>query len=413
MNKFSDTENKKIKLLIIGIIMNCAGTEKSFLAFANSIDYDKYDVTLLLAKREGKLLDEIPPQINVITMDERYADMFLLSGKNAIQTIFNCFVKHNPLILFQLIPYFLKICLFKSKRSDIATRMWCDLMKKIPRFPGKYDVAAAYWGDRTMFYMCDKVDADKKIAWLHFDYDNPKREDKLYLSYFDRCDKIITVSENVNKALCNHLPQIADKCVVMENINSSSSIKALAESGTGFPDKEYTGKRIVTVARICEQKGQDIALRVLKKLCDEGYDVRWYFIGNGDDRDISEFKASAMSMEIADRAIYLGATDNPYKYIKDCDIFVLTSRYEGKPITVEEAKILCKPIVITNYLSAAEQLESGKFGMICNTNVEDIFLAVRRMINDNQKRALFELSLSETDFDNVSEMEKFYEICEE
>lgn len=412
MDKLSHKENNKTKLLIIGIIMNCAGTEKSFLAFANSLDYSKYDVTLLLAKREGKLLDKIPPQIKIITMDERYADMFLLSGKNAIRTIFNCFVKHNPFTIFQLIPYFLKICIFKSKRSDIATRMWCDLMKKAPRLPGKYDVAAAYWGDRTMFYMCDKVDAKKKIAWLHFDYGNPRREDKLYLSYFERCDKIVTVSQKVNDALCDHLPQIADRCTVIENINSSSAIKELAECGNSFPDKEYSGKRIVTVARICEQKGQDIALKVLKKLCDEGYDVRWYFIGNGDDNDILEFKASAVSMGIADRAIYLGPTDNPYRYINDCDVFVLTSRYEGKPITVEEAKILCKPIVVTNYLSATEQLENGKFGMVCKIDEDDVFLAVRRLLNDDQKRSALEQTLAAADFDNTSEMEKFYSICE-
>ena len=175
--------SSKIKLLIVGIIMNCAGTEKSFLAFANTIDYDRYDVTLLLARREGKLIDKIPPQIRVITIDERYADMFKLSGANAVGTIMHCIVRHHPLALLRMLPYVVRILAAgsKEKRSGPATELWCSMMRYMPQLDEEYDVCAAYWGDRTMFYMCDKVKAKKKIAWLHFDYGNPPRDDKLYL----------------------------------------------------------------------------------------------------------------------------------------------------------------------------------------------------------------------------------------
>ena len=96
-----NNNDKKIKLLIIGIIMNCAGTEKSFLAFANNLDYSKYDVTLLLAKKEGKLIDKIPQQIKIKTMDQRYADLFLLSGANAAKTIWNCNIMRLKWLLIE------------------------------------------------------------------------------------------------------------------------------------------------------------------------------------------------------------------------------------------------------------------------------------------------------------------------
>ena len=377
-----NNNDKKIKLLIIGIIMNCAGTEKSFLAFANNLDYSKYDVTLLLAKKEGKLIDKIPQQIKIKTMDQRYADLFLLSGANAAKTIWNCNIKHAPLTIFEILPYAVKMVINRSNRSGIATRLWCRMMSKMPELKEEYDVAAAYWGDRTMFYMCDKVKAKKKIAWLHFDYDNPPRDDKLYLSYFKKCDNI-------------------------ENINDPITIDEMSKQGSSFDD-DYKGTRILTVARICDQKGQDMAVDALKRLINDGYNVRWYFLGGGDSTDIEALKKRAEENGISDKIVLLGTTDNPYPYIKDCGIFALTSRYEGKPITVEEAKMMCKPILATKYVSAAEQLDSGKFGVLCDINEESIYYGLKKLLDSSDLRGEIVSNLKNEDFGNKSEIEKFY-----
>lgn len=402
-----NNNDKKIKLLIIGIIMNCAGTEKSFLAFANNLDYSKYDVTLLLAKKEGKLIDKIPQQIKIKTMDQRYADLFLLSGANAAKTIWNCNIKHAPLTIFEILPYAVKMVINRSNRSGIATRLWCRMMSKMPELKEEYDVAAAYWGDRTMFYMCVKVKAKKKIAWLHFDYDNPPRDDKLYLSYFKKCDNIVTVSSRVNDALKNKLPQISDRCTVIENINDPITIDEMSKQGSSFDD-DYKGTRILTVARICDQKGQDMAVDALKRLINDGYNVRWYFLGGGDSTDIEALKKRAEENGISDKIVLLGTTDNPYPYIKDCGIFALTSRYEGKPITVEEAKMMCKPILATKYVSAAEQLDSGKFGVLCDINEESIYYGLKKLLDSSDLRDEIVSNLKNEDFGNKSEIEKFY-----
>ena len=402
-----NNNDKKIKLLIIGIIMNCAGTEKSFLAFANNLDYSKYDVTLLLAKKEGKLIDKIPQQIKIKTMDQRYADLFLLSGANAAKTIWNCNIKHAPLTIFEILPYAVKMVINRSNRSGISTRLWCRKMSKMPEQKEENDVAAAYWCDRTMFYMCDKVKAKKKIAWLHFDYDNPPRDDKLYLSYFKKCDNIVTVSSRVNDALKNKLPQISDRCTVIENINDPITIDEMSKQGSSFDD-DYKGTRILTVARICDQKGQDMAVDALKRLINDGYNVRWYFLGGGDSTDIEALKKRAEENGISDKIVLLGTTDNPYPYIKDCGIFALTSRYEGKPITVEEAKMMCKPILATKYVSAAEQLDSGKFGVLCDINEESIYYGLKKLLDSSDLRGEIVSNLKNEDFGNKSEIEKFY-----
>lgn len=404
-------ENKKIKLLIIGIIMNCAGTEKSFLAFANTIDYDKYDVTLLLAKKEGKLIDKIPPQIKVITMEPQFADLFLLSRANSVKTIWDCVIKHEPLAIFEVVPYVVQMLANPKNRSGAATRLWCRMMNKMAPLEGEYDVAAAYWGDRTMFYMCDKVKAAKKIAWLHFDYGNPPRDDKLYLSYFKQCDDIITVSERVNDALKEKLPEIADRCTMVENINDPKTIGEMSETGDTFNDG-YTGTRVLTVARICDQKGQDMAVDALNRLVKDGYDLKWYFLGGGDESEVEALKAKAEEYGISDRIVLLGTTDNPYTYLRDCDIFALTSRFEGKPITAEEAKMLCKPILATKYVSAAEQLHDGKFGVLCEINSDSIYEELKKMLDCPELCKTFSERLAAEDFGNASEIEKFYAMVE-
>lgn len=401
----------KKKLLIIGIIMNCAGTEKSFLSFAQNLDYDRYDVDLLLARRTGELYGSIPKEINIIELpDSEYADMFLLTGKNAFRTIWNCFCRKNPFVIFEILPYFIKIILNPGKRSDVATRLWCRLLQKFKTLDREYDIAAAYWGDRTMFYMVDKVKAKKKIAWLHFDYGNPPRDDELYLSYFKQCNNIVTVSEKINRTLVSKFPEIADRFITIENINNPKHVWNLALQGESFPDRIFTGKRILTIARISEQKGLDMVIEVLALLRKDELNVRWYIIGGGEKNETDMLKAKAVEMGVADMFFLLGTKQNPYPFMRDCDIYVQPSRYEGKPITVEEAKMMYKPIVATNYLSASEQLDCGNLGIITDISAEAIYRGVRRMLDDEELRDSFTMKLSKCNLGNAEEIEKFYNI---
>ncbi|MBE6701739.1 MAG: glycosyltransferase [Ruminococcaceae bacterium] len=398
----------KKKILFIGITMNCAGSEKSFLSFVNSLDFDKYDVDLLLAKREGLFLEQIPSQVNVIEMGH-FGEVFKLSSKNAFSLIFNTYIKKNPFYAFDILPYFVSLLLFKNKRVRIATKMWLHLMKKMKKVEKHYDIAVAYWGDRTMFYMIDKVDADKKITWLHFDYSFPKRDNDIYLPYFEKCDAIVNVSTTVDDALKRELPVLKDKCVVIENINNPDLIEKMANSGKSFDDG-FSGKRILTVGRIAEQKGYDFAIPAFKKLLQEGYNIKWYALGGADDDYAEYIKGIVKENGVEDSFIFLGTTSNPYPYLKDCDIYAQTSRYEGKPISVEEAKIMKKTILVTNYLSASEQLENGKLGYITDISVDGVYKGLKELLDNEELSANYMKELSSRDFSNKNEIEKFYGI---
>ncbi len=401
----------KTKMLVVGITMNCAGTEKSFLSFLSCLDFDRYDVTLLLAKEEGLLLDQLPKQVKVTVM-EKYGEMFLLSGKNAAKTLINCFVKENPLTLFEIFPYFVKTFFAKGeKRSSAATWMWLHFMNKMPEIKEEYDVAVAYWGDRTMFYMCDKVKAKKKLAWLHFDYANPRRDDSIYLGYFKKCDSIVTVSKLVDESLKATLPEIADRTVMMENITNPRQIWDLALRGETFPDAGYVGKRVLTVGRISDQKGIDLAIPALKRLRDDGFELRWYILGDGEE-DYKQYIVNLLlEYGVADMMIFLGTTQNPYSYLRDCDIYAQPSRHEGKPIAVEEAKIMYKPILATHYLSAPEQLEDGRLGVICDIDSDAIYEGMKRLLTDEKLCDTLSENLKATKFGNPEEIEKFYKMA--
>ena len=386
----------KKRVLIIGITMAAAGSEKSFLSFAaHAIDYSRYDVDLLLAKREGDFLDRVPKEIRILDMGEM-GELFLLDKKNAFSLITKYGICRNPIRIAALLPCIMRRVVGGSTEAKTfaAHRIWMNLMKTMPALEERYDIALAYWGDRTMFYMVDKVKADQKIAWLHFDYGKPPRENVLYEKYFSACDRVITVSKEIENSLKKALPHIASKVLTVENIIDEKEILAASEETADFGD-DFSGIRIVTMGRICNQKGYDLAVPAIARLKKEGYSVKWYILGRGNAEEEREL-ADLIEGHRAEECIsILGIRKNPYPYIKKADIYMQPSRHEGKPISVEEAKILCKPILVTNYTSAREQLENGNFGMITEISADGIYSGLKILLDDEGLRLQYSRILSE------------------
>ena len=373
----------KQKMLIVGITMAAAGSEKSFLSFAShAIDYNKYDVDLLLAQKSGDFLSLVPPEIRILEMGAM-GELFILDRRNAKSIIQRRYLAKNPFRAFGLLPYIIGMKKAKTReaRSFAANRMWLHMMETMPDLPGEYDVSLAYWGDRTMFYMIDKVRAKKKIAWLHFDYSRPPREDALYLDYFQKCDKVVTVSAEIERSLKAALPAIADKVITVENIIDREAILAAADAPADFGD-DFDGIRLLTVGRICAQKGYDLAVPALARLAAEGYHFKWYIIGQGEKDEVSALKAKIQTWGMAEHIVLLGMQKNPYPFMRAADIYMQPSRHEGKPIAVEEAKILCKPIFVTNYTAAEEQMAGGGLGVIGEISEDGIYNGMKTLLSD-------------------------------
>ena len=382
----------KKRMLIIGIRMNAAGTEKSFLSFSKYIDYEKYDVELLLASKTGEFLKFVPPQIKITDMG-KWSWIFDITKDNAAAFITKNVIKKNPFFAFSLVPYIIKMKRGGVSRLYAANRLWVKLMKKMPVREEEYDIALAYWGDHTMFYMLDKVNAKKKISWLHFDYDEPPREDALYLPYFEKNDKIVTVSNEIKNSVIKKFPSLESKTVVIENVIDEDDIKRKAKEEADFAC-DFDGVKILSIGRLCEQKGFDLAIPAVARLFREGENVRYYIIGEGSGEYKQKLLDTARENGAEDCVRFLPRTDNPYKYMARCDIYLQPSRHEGKPISVEEAKVLCLPICVTEYKSAREQLGDGSLGFICEISEEGIYNGLKTILHDKEKIEGYKSALS-------------------
>ena len=366
----------KKKILVIGIMMNAAGTEKSFLSFAEKLDYNKYEVELLLAKRDGAFLHLVPPEIKITEMGE-YGEIFTINKINAFSVIKKLYLRKNPFFALSLLPDIINMKRGEPLRTYAANRIWLKLMAKMPMHTGEYDVAIAYWGDRTMFYMADKVCAKKKIAWLHFDYDEPPREDAVYKTYFERCDKIITVSKAIEKSLAERFSGLCGKIETVENFINEREIREKAKEPCPYRD-DFSGVAVLSVGRLCEQKGFDLAIPAVARLYREGENIHYYIIGEGDAE--YEAKLRTLAAEAGGCVTFLPRTENPYKFMARCDVYLQPSRHEGKPITVEEAKALGKPLCVTNYKSAREQIESVKNAVVCEISEAGIYKGMKEIL---------------------------------
>lgn len=146
----------------------------------------------------------------------------------------------------------------------------------------------------------------------------------------------------------------------------------------------------------------DICRRILQ----EGCDVYWYIVGYGGDEHLIKEKIKEAGME--SRVILLGKQDNPYPFIKGCDIYVQPSRYEGNAVTVREAQILCKPVIITNYPTAHSQIKHGVDGGIVPLDNAGCAHEIAQFIKNKELQQNIVSYLKEHDYGNEKEVQKLY-----
>lgn len=280
---------------------------------------------------------------------------------------------------------------------------------KIENLPKKYDVALAYTSGEIMFFVKDKVDAAKKYVWVHNDYRtglHPKEYDK---PYFREMDGIVSISKQCVDILKEEFPEFSDKIYYIENITSSKVIKKRADE---FCPKEFSHDtvNILSVGRLMNQKGFDMAISAAAILKRAGFNFKWYIIGNGVLQ--KKLEQQIHQEHVEDCLILLGPKGNPYPYIKNCTIFAQTSRWEGKSVVLDEAKILGRPILATSYPTVFDEVNDGKEGIIVPMNPEGIAEGLKKLISDEQLRNTLSKFLQDHEYGNQEEVEKYVQLIE-
>lgn len=288
----------------------------------------------------------------------------------------------------------LKVLLFKN-----------NIAKK--QLKGKYDVEIAFLeGPITRIFSYKNKNA-KKIAWIHNDISQVfgkgiksklKRilDNKIYSKY----DNLIFVSKDNMLKFNEIYPDInVDKQVIYNYIDKEKVLRK-AEKGQDIKFDENV-INFVTVTRLVEQKAIDRLIRVHKKLIDNGYYHKIYVIGDGQEREKLENLVKAN--DIDETFLLLGKKENPYPYIKNATYFCLLSKFEGYGMVIEEAKILNKPIIITD-TAAREALVNYKNSKILNNTEEGIYNGLKKAIETK-------LQESETEvYDNENIIEELKSI---
>lgn len=367
------------KILIINPYMNIGGVEKSLISLLNIFDKEKYSIDLLLLERNGELLKFIPKHVNIIELPVR---------KNT----FECLKKGNKYALKELllkkhIWSFLKL-LIALLSVKIIKNQECYSKFIFKSNNNKYDYIFNYPGPHeiTSILAENVYQSPQKYIWVHNEYAKSGRNPKIHWRHYKKYQKIFCVSKACEKELKNSFPKIENKIFTLYNIIDKNIIIQMGKEH--IEEKDFYEKNnelvLLSVGRLSYQKGFDMAIEVCKDILDKGYKLKWYIIGNGEEKD--SLTNMIIKFGLEDNMILLGSKINPYPYFSLCDIYIQPSRFEGYGITVAEAKIFNKPIVCTNFAGAEDQIINNETGIIVNFSKNELSNAIINIIKDNDLR---------------------------
>lgn len=426
----------KKRIFIAAHYLEIGGAEISLIGLLQSIDYSLYAVDLFLYQHTGELMALIPKEVNLLPRNPAYSQ-FECPLK---QTLFSRYWRTGLARLKAKSQYWW----FRKRHACIQNNAYFQYLANniTPLLPsleylGEYDLAVNFIG--VMNIIRDKVKAKRKVAWIHTDYSKISVNAKLELPVWSSFDRIVSISDASTESFLKVFPSLKNKVCVIENILSPAFVRQRAdiENVDAELNRFGGGVKILSTGRFCEQKNfdnlPDICRRLIeemarllsigrfteaknydnvpdicRRMLNEGVDVKWFIIGFGGDEQLIRQKIDEAGMQ--EHVIILGKRSNPYPYIKACDLYVQPSRYEGKSVTVREAQMLCKPVVVTDYPTAKSQIRNGVDGVIVPMDNAACAKGIAEVILDKALQDRLAAYLKCHDYGNESEIEKFYKL---
>lgn len=379
------------RLAILLPAMRMGGAEKIAINFIKELT-NHFEVTVILNKKEGALLDFLPKDITVVE-DPLY------SFQNIVRKDLK---RANLFRLFQDLIYYIKV-----KAGIKKEKNYRYLISRTPKREEIYDIAISYVANVSTQIFClgDRIQAKKKVAWIHGETTELK-DINLYNTYYKKFDKIFAVSEATKRHFLQKFPECAPITDVYYNpINIEYILERAKQPMDIVFDKNVVN--IVSVGRVTPEKGFDMIPRIVKLLKEKGYPFHWYLIGDGATLPI--VTEQTMQLGLKNEISLLGAKDNPYPYMKACDIYIQPSYEEGYSTTICEAGILGRAIIGTTTSGGIrEQIREGISGLLAEPTVESIAKKIEELILDSDKRVFLGENISLVDFSHEAEMDKLF-----
>ncbi|MBB6447577.1 glycosyltransferase [Bacillus benzoevorans] len=370
------------KIAIITGDISMGGTGKSLIAFINKclVDYEAKWIDVYTFSCEGNLMQLISNDVNVYEISSKFKGIKNRRIRRIIEMIYS-------LEFYYSIKGRIKRKLFRGACTVNSIMRDSQLYsikhsKVYERINKEYDVAISWTELLPMYFLANKVKSKMKLAWIHPNYNEACFDKNIDSPYFKGFDFIVTVSNFNKKTLAERFPIYKDKILTVYNIFDEEkiikdSLEKIEEESL-FKNNTF---KFVTVCRIHDQsKAIFRMIEICKSLKSRGFKFTWYIIGDGPDKDIA--KKRILENDLQDYVYLLGEKNNPYKYVRKSNLFVLQSYYEGKPMAVDEALILGKPVLVTNYVSALEQVVNNKNGIIVENNKVDILNKLSKILDN-------------------------------
>lgn len=397
----------KKRIFIAIHYLEIGGAETSLIGLLNAIDISRYDVDLFVYSHQGELMKMIPSGIRLLPEVKEYAQIEkpikkvlkqrgwkVAWARLRAKCQYRKYVKRahpqEGSAIFQYV-------------FDAVTSVLPDLFEY-----GEYDLAISFLTPHNI--VAEKVRARKKVAWIHTDYTRIGVDVDKELPVWSRFDKIVSISKDVTKAFLQVFPSLSEKIVEINNILSPMFVRKRAEEFViNFPKLE--GRiNLLSVGRYTFAKNYDNVPDICKRIREAGCDVYWYIVGYGGDEVLIREKIKEAGME--DYVILLGKKENPYPYMKACDIYVQPSRFEGNSVTVREAQMLCKPVVVTDYPTAKSQIKDRIDGVIIPLDNAKCAQGIVDFVQNQELQQNMTAYLQAHDYGNGQEIGKLYQMMD-
>lgn len=386
------------RILFVIHSLGFGGAERSLVNLLNELPQDQYEVELLLFQRRGGLLEQLPVWVKVLDTPKELNRLYGPLKKAGMLVV--------PKLLGKLVPKLVR----KTYKERNGWRWRHVYRRLIPPLKGHYDIAVAYTGVEIQYYVAERVSAERKIVFIHNDYRTAGYSAADDEPYFAQMDQIVTISPQCLNVLEETFPQYREKLICLENITSSNVVRKRASA---FDPPEYRAQTpvLLSVGRLDVQKGFDIAIDAAKILKDQGKRFQWYILGEGGLRQ--ELQTQIDGYGLTEDVVLLGTRSNPYPYMRACDVLVQSSRHEGKSVVLDEAKMLCKPIVATAYPTVGDQVIDGQEGIVTAMTAEGVAAGVARMMEDAALREHITACLAAHEYGNQQAVVKYVQLLDE
>lgn len=382
---------KKLALLLPA--MRMGGAEKIAINFLKDLT-KYYEVTLILNKKEGELLKLVPRNVEVL--EDR-----LLSFTEVLKRDLKRFKIGN---LFKDAIYYFKV---KFKRDK--ERNYRYLVGRTPSVNRHFDVAIGYVANVStqIFCLADRISANKKIAWIHGETTELK-DVRLYQGCYKSFDKIFAVSEVTRRHFVEKFPSCESLTSVYYNPINVNEIVERSKDCCGDEIKQ-DALTVVSVGRVTPEKGFDMLPTIVAILKDRGLRLQWYLVGDGS--ELVSIKRKTQEMGLSNDIIFTGTKENPYPYVRQCDIYVQPSYEEGYSTTICEAGILGKAVIGTTTSGGiCEQVVEGESALLASPTPEDIANKIEYLAKNPQEKQRLEENIKKIDFSHTNEIYKLLNI---